>query len=290
MTMKKTIKGLLFSGVMLSVMAGCSQNMDNDTSRLDKIKESGKIVMATSPDFAPYEFIDPTKTGDDKYVGADIELGKYIAEQLGVELELKIMDFSAVLAAVGQGKVDMGISGIGYKPEREEAMEFSHSYNVSSEDEESSGSTCKGDGFLVPTELVDQYQSLEDFYGKKIAAQSGSLQEGYTVDQVKDVQLDIIASLGDGVLRVQSGKSDALATTCTTGQQYADANEGVSLTTVTFVVEKDSSTAGTKVGMPKGETELVEAINKIVDEVKESGLYKQWEAEYSDYAKTLGVE
>lgn len=288
--MKKTIKGLVVSGLMLSVIAGCSQNTESETNRLDKILEAGKITMATSPDYAPYEFIDPTKTGDDKYVGADIELGKYIAEQLGVELELKIMDFSAVLAAVGQGKVDIGISGIGYKPEREEAMEFSNTYNVSSEGEETSGSTCKRDGFLVPTELVDQYQSLEDFYGKKIAAQSGSLQEGYTVDQVKDVQLDIIASLGDGVLRVQSGKSDALAVTCTTGQQYADANDGVSLSTVTFVVEEDSNTDGTKIGIPKGETELVEAINKIVDEVKESGLYKQWEEEYSDYAKTLGVE
>lgn len=288
--MKKTIKSLLVSGFMLSVMAGCSQNTESETSRLEKILQAGKITMATSPDYAPYEFIDPTKTGDDKYVGADIELGKYIAEQLGVELELKIMDFSAVLAAVGQGKVDIGISGIGYKPEREEAMEFSHSYNVSSESEGTSGSTCTGDGFLVPTQLVNQYQSLEDFYGKKIAVQSGSLQEGYTVDQVKDVQLDIIASLGDGVLRVQSGKSDALAVTCTTGQQYADANDDVSLSTVTFVVEDNPNTDGTKIGIPKGETELVEAINNIVDEVKESGLYKQWEEEYNDYAKTLGVE
>lgn len=287
--MKNVIKCLVISSLLLTVMAGCSQKTDSDMSRLDKILESGKIVMATSPDYAPYEFIDPTKTGDDKYVGADIELGKYIANRLGVEFELKIMDFSAVLASVGQGKVDMAISGIAYKPDRAEAMEFSETYSVSS-DEEIEGLTCNGHGFLIPTALVDQYQSLEDFNGKKIAAQSGSLQEGYTTNQLQAAQIDLIASLGDGVLRVQSGKSDALAIACKTGQQYADANEGISLSSVTFNVTEDDETDGTRVGIPKGETELLTTINDIIAEVKAQGLYQQWENEYSEYAKTLGIE
>lgn len=283
--MKKMIKGLVLSGLCLAVLGGCAQSTE-ETSRLDKIKTSGKITMATSPDYAPYEFIDPTKSGSEQYVGADIELGKYIAEKLGVEFELKVMDFSAVLAAIGEGKVDIAISGLGYKPERAEAMEFSTAYS-SDDDEEEVGLTCSGHGLLVLKSEANNYNSLEDFTGKKIAAQSASLQEGFVKDQIADVKIDTIASLSDGVLRVQSGKSDALAIACKTGDQYVKANDDITMTSVIFDVD---ASEGTMVGIPKGETELVDAINEIIKEVKELGLYKQWEDEYTEYAESLGIE
>lgn len=64
-------------------------------SRLGKILASGKITMGTAPDFAPMEFKNVGAKGVE-YVGSDIELGKYIAEKLGVELEIKAMEFSAI--------------------------------------------------------------------------------------------------------------------------------------------------------------------------------------------------
>ena len=73
--------------------------------RLAKIKEAGKITMATSPDFAPFEFKD-ISSGQVEYVGSDIELAKYIADKIGVELEIQPMDFAAVQAAVTSGSVD----------------------------------------------------------------------------------------------------------------------------------------------------------------------------------------
>ena len=276
--MKKMIKGLVFIGICLSVLGGCAQS-SNETSRFDKIKETKKITMATSPDYAPYEFIDPTKSGSEQYVGADIELGKYIAQKLGVELELKIMDFSAVLAAISEGKADMAISGLGYKPERAEAMEFSEAYNTSEDGD--------GDGFLIRAEDVEKYKTLEDFNGVSIAAQSASLQEGYVKDQLPNAQINTIASLSDGVLRVQSGKSDALAISYSTGEQYVNANKVLVMSSVLF---EGNDSEGTMIGIVKGETELVEAINEIIQEVKEQGLYQQWEEAYIAYAKSLGIE
>ena len=276
--MKKMIKGLVFIGICLSVLGGCAQS-SNETSRFDKIKETKKITMATSPDYAPYEFIDPTKSGSEQYVGADIELGKYIAQKLGVELELKIMDFSAVLAAISEGKADMAISGLGYKPERAEAMEFSEAYNTSEDGD--------GDGFLIRAEDVEKYKTLEDFNGVSIAAQSASLQEGYVKDQLPNAQINTIASLSDGVLRVQSGKSDALAISYSTGEQYVNANKDLVMSSVLF---EGNDSEGTMIGIVKGETELVEAINEIIQEVKEQGLYQQWEEAYTAYAKSLGIE
>lgn len=276
--MKKMIKGLVFIGICLSVLGGCAQS-SNETSRFDKIKETKKITMATSPDYAPYEFIDPTKSGSEQYVGADIELGKYIAQKLGVELELKIMDFSAVLAAISEGKADMAISGLGYKPERAEAMEFSEAYNTSEDGD--------GDGFLIRAEDVEKYKTLEDFNGVSIASQSASLQEGYVKDQLPNAQINTIASLSDGVLRVQSGKSDALAISYSTGEQYVNANKDLVMSSVLF---EGNDSEGTMIGIVKGETELVEAINEIIQEVKEQGLYQQWEEAYIAYAKSLGIE
>ena len=276
--MKKMIKGLVFIGICLSVLGGCAQS-SNETSRFDKIKETKKITMATSPDYAPYEFIDPTKSGSEQYVGADIELGKYIAQKLGVELELKIMDFSAVLAAISEGNADMAISGLGYKPERAEAMEFSEAYNTSEDGD--------GDGFLIRAEDVEKYKTLEDFNGVSIAAQSASLQEGYVKDQLPNAQINTIASLSDGVLRVQSGKSDALAISYSTGEQYVNASKDLVMSSVLF---EGNDSEGTMIGIVKGETELVEAINEIIQEVKEQGLYQQWEEAYIAYAKSLGIE
>lgn len=68
--------------------------------------------LVISPDYAPYEFIDLEKMGqgDEQYVGSDIELAKYIADSLGVELVIQPMDFDSVLAAVSEGKCDIAIS------------------------------------------------------------------------------------------------------------------------------------------------------------------------------------
>ena len=83
---KKLLSIALGTALMITTMTGCGSSQN----RLDKIKESGKLVLATSPDFAPLEFED-LSSGEKKYVGSDIELAKYIAEKLGVELQVSAM-------------------------------------------------------------------------------------------------------------------------------------------------------------------------------------------------------
>ena len=158
-------------------------------------------------------------------------------------------------------------------------MEFSEAYNTSEDGD--------GDGFLIRAEDVEKYKTLEDFNGVSIAAQSASLQEGYVKDQLPNAQINTIASLSDGVLRVQSGKSDALAISYSTGEQYVNANKDLVMSSVLF---EGNDSEGTMIGIVKGETELVEAINEIIQEVKEQGLYQQWEEAYTAYAKSLGIE
>ena len=140
-------------------------NMSAD-GELAQIIESGKIVLGTSPDFAPWEFQD-VSSGTTEYVGSDIELAKYIAQRLGVELEIKPMEFGAILQALASDTIDMGISGFAYTEERAEAAGLSDPYNQNS---------AAGQGILVLKDQTADYNTAETFAGKKIAAQNASLQ------------------------------------------------------------------------------------------------------------------
>ena len=101
--MKRTI-AILLALILVFSLAACSSGGGDGgakaSNRLEEIKERGYIEMATEPYFAPYEFIDSSKEGDEQYQGLDIELGKYIAEKLGVELRIVPLEFSAVLASI----------------------------------------------------------------------------------------------------------------------------------------------------------------------------------------------
>ena len=106
---------------LVFVLGGCGESKA-ENQRLNEILERGYLTVTTEPYFAPNEFIDPSKEGDERYVGADIELAKYIADQLGVECRIVPLDFTTVLSSVTEGKYDIAISALAYKPDRAENM------------------------------------------------------------------------------------------------------------------------------------------------------------------------
>lgn len=271
---KKLMSTLLGATLLIGMLGGCGSSQ----SRLDQIKEAGVLTMATSPDFAPLEFED-ISSGETKYVGSDIELGKYIAEQLGVELEIQAMDFSAVQAAVTSGQADIAIAGFAKTEDRAESMELSDFFGM----EESDG---EGQGLLVPADQVDNYTSAEDFSGKLIGAQNGSLQYNLVTSQLPDAEIELISSLNDGLLMLQTGKIDALAVSGDNGEMFELNYDSVAMSGFYF----DYQSEGNVVAAKKGETELMEAINEIIADVNEQGLYLQWKEEATELAKSLGIE
>ena len=252
-------------------------------SRLDDILARGYMEVATEPYFAPNEFIDPSKQGDDKYVGADIELAKYIAEKLGVECRIVPLEFEAVLTGITEGKYDMAISSLAYTPARAEAMELSNGYYFEDETVQY--------GLMVRNENLEAIKGVEDLADKTIVFQSGSLQEMFANEQVPACkEAKRVSATTDGFLMVQEGKADAVITEKTTAQLYIDANSGCEMTVVPdFSFKVDETTQGTRIGMPKGETELCDKVNEIIDEVVESGVYADWYEEYKEYARSLGL-
>lgn len=252
-------------------------------NRLEQILERGYLEVATEPYFAPNEFIDPSKQGDEQYVGSDIELAHYIADELGVELRIVPLEFTAVQTGVTEGKYDMAISALAYTPARAEAMELSNGYRFSNETAQY--------GLMVRTEDLETIKSADDLADRVVVCQSGSLQEMFAQDQIAACkELKRVSATTDGFLMVQEGKADAVVTEKTTAQLYIDANRGCEMTIVPdFAFEVDESTQGTRIGMPKGEVELLDRVNEILADVVESGIYDEWYLEYQDYARNLGL-
>ena len=279
------IASLALAALLSASLAGCSAaSADTEGGRLAEIKERGVLQVATEPYFAPNEFIDPTKEGDGRYVGSDIELAQAIADEIGVELEIVPLEFSAVLASVTSGKYDLAISALAWTPERGERMEMSIGYHF---DEESLYTV------LVREEDSANYTSLEDLKGKKVVCQSGSLQEQLIKDAMDVSELDellYVSATTDGYLMVSEGKADACVCASANGELYAEANGGLTILPDAINFPVADEYAGTRVGAPKGETELIEVVNSVIEELNESGQYNEWYDEYAEYAGTLGLD
>ena len=147
--MKKTLCLILAVLMLMLNLAACGQPANKD--RLAEIKARGYLEFCTEPYFAPMEFIDPAKTGDDQFVGVDIEIAKYIAQKMGVQLKIVPLDFTPLLAAIADGKYDLALSAIAYSPSRAEAMKLSKVYRASN----------TGYGFIVRAEDKDKYTTIE---------------------------------------------------------------------------------------------------------------------------------
>ena len=271
--MKKLFCAALAAAMLMATMSGCGSSQN----RLEKILESGKLVLATSPDFAPLEFED-LSSGEAQYVGSDIELAKYIAEKLGVELEISAMDFSAVQAAIPSGQADIAISGFARTEDRAQNLELSTPFNIT----EDGGQTV-----LVAKGQGANYTAAEDFSGLQIGAQNGSLQYNLVSEQLPDdVEIVPVGSLNDGVLMLETGKIDALASDLSNAELLLESHDGIETTDFMFEYSSEGNVAAVK----KGETELIEAVNEIIEEVNELGLYDQWKEEATELAKSLGLE
>lgn len=292
--MKKFLAIALAATMFTCVLTGCQGKPATTTSdsssnsgtsasttsesRLDKIKASGKLIMGTSPDFAPSEFID-NSSGTAVYVGSDIELGKYIAKSLGVELEVKAMEFSAIQQAIQSGTIDIGIAGFAYTEKRAEAMELTEKFNINGED--------SYQGLLVPKGQAANYNTADSFAGKKIVAQNASIQQTLVNEQLpSDVKFQPVSAISDGVMMVITGKADAIAVDSDNAKSMLKNYPDVEMAEFQFEYGSEGNVAGIK----KGETELLEAVNAAITEVNEQGLYNQWTEEATALADSLGIQ
>ena len=262
--MKRAIIILLAAALLLSVV-GCR-------------KESKKLTVAMSPDFAPMEFVDTSKSGQEQYVGFDVTLANFLADELGMELEIKPMSFDACMTAVQLGSVDMAISGFSWKPDRAENFLLSDYYIAGDNETQQSVITVKAKEGALTTEA--------SFAGLKVGAQTSSLQEQLVKDSLipAGAELVVYKSIDDAVLALQTGKIDALAVAHGNGEAIIANNPDLAFTGFDFDV--DPKYENNVILLNKSNTEMLEKVNKVLAKAMAAGVYDGW---YEDAKALAGI-
>lgn len=264
---KRSISLILALGLCLGFLPATAAGADS----LESVKQAGKLIVATSPDYAPYEFLD--KEG--KPVGADISLAQHIADQLGVALEIEQLSFDAVLASVAAGKCDLAIAGLVPKEERKETMLFTDVYY-------NDGDQC----IVILKDKAGELKALEDFAGKAVAAQNATLQQTLVTEQLPGAKLELISAIPDAIMMVMTGKAAGVALASVVADQYVANYPELTICQTRF----DYSSLGVAVAVPKTKPELCEAVNLIVQDIVGSGQYFTWMDEAVQLNNSLNAQ
>ena len=266
---KAALAAVAAAGVMMA--AGCGGSDDKKAAAGDKqgpvmqkIKESGKIVVGTASGYPPYEFIDASKA-DKTVIGIDMKIAQALADKLGVKLEVQDMNFQSLLSSLTSGKVDIAISGINPTDERRKTMDFSDNYLPTEQ------------MVLIRKADADKYKSLEDLYGKTIGVQKSTTQETLTKNEIKDAQIVGLAHVPEAVLELKHGKVDGVVVEGICGKQYLIYNDDLMFAEG---IHFKNGTKNSAAALQKGNEDLLKVVNEVLKENTDNGNLKKWEEEY----------
>ena len=287
--MKKLLALTLGAAMLLAVMTGCGKKdttqepENNDTQQeeqqptepatlLEQIKAKGKVVVGTEAQYAPYEF----KDLDANFAGCDMWLAQQIADSLGVELEVVDMAFDGIIPAVQSGQVDLGIAAFTNTPERAEEIDFSDLYETSAQ------------LLIVKAGNADTYSTKESLVGLKVGAQKGTIQSQLIQSALPESELFELEKYPSLALEVQNGNIAGLVVDQAVGEALvASSNGALEVSNFTFTAEEASF--GKSVVIAKGNEDLVEAVNEVINKVTADGSYQKAYDEAVELAASLGL-
>ena len=234
-----------------------------------KFDDSDKptLTVAMSPDFAPMEFTDTAKSGQDQYVGFDPLLAQYLAKELDMKLVIKPMSFDACMTAVQTGAADLGISGFSWTAERGEKFLISDYYIAGENETEQIIITTK--------ENEGKWKTKEDFAGKKIGAQGGSLQELLVKENFGEDALSLYTDLTVAVEALMTGKVDALAVAAGNGEAFISKNPH-KLGETGFAFDVDEKYKNNVILINKNDQELLDKVNAALAKAMAADVYDSW--------------
>lgn len=238
---------------------------------LQKVKEKGTLVVATSPDYPPYEF-QTTKNGNSKIVGMDMSVAEKVAKGLGVKLVVKSMSFDSLLVAIETGKADVAIGGINPTAKRRQSVDFTHIYY--------SG----GQSFLVNKAEKLKYSSRAKLKNQKVGAQTGTLQYDLAKQRIPGVTVKGMDKNTDLVLALKTHKVAAVGMETPTAKAYVENDSSLAMIPSGYKLNKND--VGAAIAAPKGSTALINAMNKSVDQIKKQNLTDGYLKTAGTYMKT----
>lgn len=277
MKLKKILTAILCATLTLS-LAGCGSGSDSNKEEsknaLEKVQDAGVLKVAVSPDFAPYEFMDPSKSGQDTYVGADIEMIKYIAEKLGVKMEILAMDFDTCLAGVTQNKVDCSINGYYPSEERKKSVDFTDAYFDDSEQV-----------VVINKEDAGKYKEAADFDGETVTAQNASAQDSIVDQYMSSAKKQLINKVTDGIQMVKSKKAAGVVLQKVVADSIVASDDTLAIAEPVFIYDE----AELVVAVNKDSKELKDKMNEIIKDINDKKLYEGWLVEAQELAASIGA-
>ncbi|GED30751.1 transporter substrate-binding domain-containing protein [Brevibacillus centrosporus] len=269
--MKKQMFSIALTSLLAAaVMAGCGTGTSQPPAQPQNGQElagqpSGEkktLTMATSADYKPYEFHDLT-SGKDEIVGFDVDIAKYIGEQLGYEVQVNDMNFDGLVPALQTNRADFVMAGMTPTPERQKNVDFSEIYY----DAKNTIVSKKESNVIKPDQLA----------GKKVAVQLGSIQESAAKELAKTatgLQITSLNKTGEIIEEVKTGRVDAAILEDTVAKGFVESNPGLQYTTI-----ETEEVNGSAIAFPKG-SKHVDEFNQVIKKMQENGemdkLIKKW--------------
>ena len=254
--MKKTLALLLTAAALGSALAGCSNSEKGSLSTL----EEGKLILSTNAEFPPYEMMaDGDGYAGTGFEGIDIEVAGAIAEKLGLELVIDNMGFDAALEAAQNGKSDMVMAGVTVTDDRLLVLDFTDSYAT---------------GVQVVIVKEGSEVTMDNLGDYMIGTQIGTTGYIYASDTPENGGYgeDHVIGYETGAIAVQAlvnGQIDAVIIDDKPAQEYVKGNPGLT------ILEGEWANEDYAIGVKKGNTELLEAINNAMAELKEEGTFQK---------------
>lgn len=268
--MKKKMRALLMSVCMVAAMAGCGKSDDasGKASGVETVT-AGKLTVATSPDFAPYEFYAIGEDGTPALAGFDMAIARYIADYMGLELEVVPMDFDGVLSELATGNVDLGLSGLSPDPARADAMDFSDIYYQG------------GQSLVTVADKADSIKSFDDVNKPEmsVGAQIGSIQMDLANANTPNADIVALPKVTDLISELIGGKMDAAFIETAVAESYK-----TNYPELTLVLDVPYDVAGSAVGIKKGNEALKNAVNEAIAAAIKDGSMDKFVAEANELA------
>ena len=247
--MKKYIALLMAVMMLLSVLAGCAPAKKSMTMT------EGKLIMSTNAAFPPYEMTDDSGN----YIGIDVEVAQAIARELGLELVIDNMGFTAALEAAQKGKSDMVMAGVTVNEDRLKVMDFSDSYAT---------------GVQVVIVKEDSDVTMDNLDTKKIGTQLGTTGYIYASDTPENGGYgeENVIGYDNGITAVKAllnGQVDCVIIDNAPAQEFVKSNPGLKILDGAWVEEQYA------IGFKKGNTELKDAVNAALKKLIENGTVQQ---------------
>ncbi len=275
--MKKILAILLCTAMVLS-LAACGGSASTSTSTPASEPASGsessssseapaktKLVVGTSADYPPFEFIYLDDAGNQQYAGIDISFAEKLAEDAGLELEIVNMSFDNLMASLQKGDLDVVLAAIEASEERLKVADFSDPYY-----------TTYPPLILTLKANADQYTKLEDFTGKTVGAQSGTTKADTVQSEMSFATPLLLTSVNDLVNNLIYGKCNAVVLDYAPAMQYAENNPDLVVLESVSLGTAEPYCAAVQKGDP---SKLLESFNKTIETILADGTMDAYIAE-----------